>query len=254
MRSATSSTVSGTSTTVGTRAGTRAAPTASSRSSAGCTGSTSSPAPRTSSTSRTRRYAAFPLLAPTSSSASGRPTEVCPMIEGLAVWIGRDAVVLTSACPLTTLSSAVCGGGLVTACAIVNLHVALDDPCTDPASILGAYVRGQGVPEPYVGLLTGAWTEHATVGEEDGAGMPTFAVATVGLSNRVAAGRAPVTPWTHGTINTIVVVDANPEPAALVNAIVTVTEVKGLVLHDQRPRRHGRAGERHVERCHRDCR
>src|SRR5262249_56730396 len=39
--------------------------------------------------------------------------------------------------------------------------------------------------------------------------------------------------WTHGTINIIVVVDANPEPAALVNAIVTVTEVKGLVLHDQ---------------------
>jgi len=154
------------------------------------------------------------------------------MIEGLAVWIGREAVVLTSACPLTTLSSAVCGGGLVTARAIVNLHVALDDPCADPASMLGAYVRGQGVPEPYVGLLTGAWTERATVGKEDGAGMPTFAVATVGLSNRVAAGRAPVTPWTHGTINTIVVVDANPEPAALVNAIITVTEVKGLVLHD----------------------
>ena len=57
------------------------------------------------------------------------------MIEGLAVWIGPEAVVLTSACPLTTLSSAVCGGGLVTARAIVNLHVALDDPCTDPPSM-----------------------------------------------------------------------------------------------------------------------
>jgi iron complex transport system ATP-binding protein len=141
-------------------------------------------------------------------------------------------VVLTSACPLTTLSSAVCGGGLVTARAIVNLHVALGDPCADPASMLEAYARAQGVPEPYVGLLTGASTERATVGMEDGVGMPAFAVATVGLSNRMAAGRAPVTQWTHGTINTIVVVDANPEPAALVNAIVTVTEVKGLVLHD----------------------
>ena len=99
------------------------------------------------------------------------------MIDGLAVWIGPEAVVLTSACPLTTLSSAVCGGGLVNARAIVNLHVALGDPCTDPASMLGAYARAQGVPEPYVGLLTGAWTERATVGEEDGAGVPTFAVA-----------------------------------------------------------------------------
>jgi adenosylcobinamide amidohydrolase len=154
------------------------------------------------------------------------------MIEGLAVWIGPEAVLLTSACPLTTLSSAVRGGGLVSARAIVNLHVALDDPCTDPPSMFGAYARAHDVPEPYVGLLTGAWTERATVGEEHGAGIRTIAVATVGLSNRVAAGRAPVTEWTHGTINTIVVVDANPEPAALVNAIVTATEVKALVLQD----------------------
>src|SRR5215831_9052551 len=149
------------------------------------------------------------------------------MIEGLAVWIGPEAVLLTSACPLTTLSSAVCGGGLVSARAIVNLHVALDDPCTDPPSMFGAYVRAQDAPEPYVGLLTGAWTERATVGEEHGAGIRTIAVATVGLSNRVAAGRAPVTEWTHGTINTIVVVDANPEPAALVNAIVTAATGRG---------------------------
>jgi iron complex transport system ATP-binding protein len=114
----------------------------------------------------------------------------------------------------------------------VNLHVALDDPCTDPSALFGAYARAQSVPEPYVGLLTGAWTERATVGEESGAGIRTLAVATVGLSNRVAAGRAPVTQWTHGTINTIVVVDADPEPAALVNAVMTVTEVKALLLNE----------------------
>jgi adenosylcobinamide hydrolase len=154
------------------------------------------------------------------------------MIEGLAVWIAPEAVVLTAARPLHALSSAVWGGGLVSARAIVNLHVALGDPCTDPPAMLEAYARAQSVPEPYVGLLTGAWTEHATVGEENAAGIRTLAVATVGLSNRVAAGHAPVTPWTHGTINTIVVVDADPEPAALVNAVMTVTEVKALLLNE----------------------
>jgi adenosylcobinamide amidohydrolase len=154
------------------------------------------------------------------------------MIEGLAVWIGPEAVVLTSARPLTVLSSAVWGGGLVTARAIVNLHVALRDPCTDPPALLAAHVRARSVPEPYVGLLTGAGTQHATVGEEQAAGIHALAVTTVGLSNRVAAGRAPVAQWTHGTINTIVVVDADPEPAALVNALATATEVKGLVLHE----------------------
>lgn len=154
------------------------------------------------------------------------------MIEGLAVWIAPEAVVVTAAEPLHALSSAVWGGGLVSARAIVNLHVALSDPCTDPPAMLGAYARAQSVPEPYVGLLTGAWTELATVGEENAAGIRTLAVATVGLSNRVAAGRAPVTQWAHGTINTIVIVDANPEPAALVNAVMTVTEVKALLLNE----------------------
>jgi adenosylcobinamide amidohydrolase len=74
-----------------------------------------------------------------------------------------------------------------------------------------------------VGLPTGAWTEHATMGEENAAGIPAFAVATVGLSNRIAAGRTAVSGRMHGTINTIVVVDADPEPSALVNAIITVT-------------------------------
>ena len=154
------------------------------------------------------------------------------MIEGLAVWIGPEAVVVTAAEPLRTLSSAVWGGGLVTARSIVNLHVGLHEPCADPPAMLERYARAHHLPWPCVGLLTGAWTERATVGEESAAGIRTLAVATVGLSNRTAAGRAPVSPWRHGTINTIVVVDADPEPAALVNAVITVTEVKALLLSE----------------------
>lgn len=154
------------------------------------------------------------------------------MIEGLAVWIGREAVVVTAAHPLRVLSSAVHGGGFASARAVVNLHVDKDDPCTDPSAMLAAYARSALVPEPFIGLLTGAWTQLATIGEEDGAGIPALAVATIGLSNAVAAGRTPVTGWRHGTINTVVVIDADPEPSALVNAIITVTEVKALLLHE----------------------
>ncbi|HXM78943.1 MAG TPA: adenosylcobinamide amidohydrolase, partial [Thermoanaerobaculia bacterium] len=111
------------------------------------------------------------------------------MIEGLAVWIGREAVVVVAAQPLRVLSSAVHGGGFASARAVVNLHVDKDDPCVDPSAMLAAYARVADVPEPFVGLLTGARTEHATIGEEDGAGIRTLAVATIGLSNAVAAGR-----------------------------------------------------------------
>jgi adenosylcobinamide amidohydrolase len=154
------------------------------------------------------------------------------MISGLAMRIGPEAVVIVAAQPLRVLSSAVHGGGLVSARAVINLHVGKDDPCADPAGMLAAYAHGAGLPEPFVGLLTGAWTEHATVGEEDGAGIPALTVATVGLSNRIAAGRTPVSGCAHGTINTIVVVDADPEPSALVNAVITVTEVKALLLQE----------------------
>ena len=154
------------------------------------------------------------------------------MIEGIAVRIGREAVVVVAALPLRVLSSAVLNGGFTTARAVVNLHVGKDDPCADPPAMLAAYARRADVPEPFVGLLTGARTEAAATGEEDGAGLRTLAIATIGLSNAVAAGRTPMSGWTRGTINTVVVVDADPEPSALVNAVITVTEVKTLLLHE----------------------
>jgi iron complex transport system ATP-binding protein len=82
-----------------------------------------------------------------------------------------------------------------------------------------------------VGLLTAAWTERAQVVARSTRGLSALVVATVGLGNVVAAGWSPAaaTP-TPGTINTIVVVDADVEPAALVNLALTVTEVKTLVL------------------------
>lgn len=154
------------------------------------------------------------------------------VISGLAVRTGPEAVVIVAARPLRVLSSAVHGGGLASARAAVNLHVDKDDPCADPAGTLAAYAHNAGLPEPFVGLLTGAWTEHATVGGEDGAGSAALPVATVGLSNRIAAGRTPVSGGAHGTINTIVVVDADPGSSAPVNAVITVTEVKALLLHE----------------------
>ena len=154
------------------------------------------------------------------------------MSAGVSVAVGSEAVVVTSREPLRVLSSAVHHGGFAEARAIVNLHVGKNDPCTDPAGMIGAFARRAGVPAPWVGLLTGAHTEHAVQAEEAAAGFHALAVVTVGLSNPVAAGSSPVATWAASTINTIVVVDANPEPAALVNAVITATEVKGLALRE----------------------
>lgn len=152
------------------------------------------------------------------------------MIAGVSVEAGSEAVVVASTGPLRVLSSAVHRGGLAEARAVVNLHVRKHDPCADPSAMLDAFARRAGVPTPWVGLLTGALTERAVVSEEAAAGLEAMAVVTVGLSNPVSAGHSPIATWVPSTINTIVVVDADPEPAALVNAVITATEVKGLAL------------------------
>ncbi|PYM73383.1 MAG: hypothetical protein DME03_15675, partial [Candidatus Rokuibacteriota bacterium] len=82
----------------------------------------------------------------------------------------------------------------------------------------------------WVGLLTSAWTERAEVVHVRGRGLSAIAMVTVGLSNRVAAGTTPVAAWAPSTINAIVVVDGAAEPAALVNAVMTVTEVKAALV------------------------
>ena len=152
------------------------------------------------------------------------------MIEGIEVEIDREAVVVTSATPLSVVSSAAVGGGFGRARAIVNLHVPKNHPCDDPAGDLARFCRARGIPEPYVGLLTSAWTEKAAMATETSNGITALAVATVGLGNPVEAGRSPAAAWRPSTINTIVVLDADTAPEAMVNAVMTATEAKTLAL------------------------
>ena len=151
-------------------------------------------------------------------------------IEGVEIEIDAEAVVVTAESPLTVLSSAVVGGGLGRARSIVNLHVDKHCPWGDADLRLDAFAARRALPAPRVGLLTAAWTERAQVATARARGIHALVVATVGLSNPVAAGWSAAAPASPGTINTIVVVDAAVEPAALVNLAVTVTEVKSLVL------------------------
>ena len=152
-------------------------------------------------------------------------------IAGVALQIDAEAIVVTAEAPLAILSSAVVGGGFLLARALINLHVPKDFPCESPETSLAELVRRRSVPLPYVGFLTSAWTEKAEVAYEEARGVAALAVVTVGLGNPIAAGRSPLASGSApSTINVIVVVDADPSPAALVNAALTVTEVKTATL------------------------
>jgi len=155
-------------------------------------------------------------------------------IEGVEVEISPEAVVVTAAAPLTVLSSAVAGGGLGRARTLVNLHVDKDCPWQDAEVRLDAFAARRRLPAPWIGLLTAAWTERARVAADTARGVGALVVVTVGLSNPVAAGWSAPAGVEPGTINTLAIVDADLEPAALVNLVVTLTEVKALVLAEAR--------------------
>jgi iron complex transport system ATP-binding protein len=131
---------------------------------------------------------------------------------------------------LTVVSSAFAGGGLARARSIVNLHVAKNFSCADAEATVGVFVRRHRLPPPWVGMLTSAWTENAETAVETAGGITAVIVATVGLSNASAAGLTSRAVPAPGTINTVVVVDGDPEPAAMVNLVMTVTEVKTTLL------------------------
>jgi len=151
-------------------------------------------------------------------------------IAGVEVEVDAEAVVVSAEASLAVVSSAVAGGGLGTARSIVNLHVDRDCPWQDAEARLAPFAARRRLPAPWVGLLTAAWTARAEVAVAEAGGLRALVVATVGLSHPIAAGWSPAAPAALGTINTIVVIDARVEPAALVNLALTVTEVKTLVL------------------------
>ena len=154
------------------------------------------------------------------------------MIAGVDVVIDAAGVAVKAATPLRAASSALVGGGVGVADAVLNVHVAKGFACADATATLAAFARRHAVTGPYVGLLTAALTEKAETAVVRRGAMTAVAIATVGLSNRITAGVSPVATSGASTINTIVLVDAEVEDAALVNALMTVTEVKTLALFE----------------------
>ncbi len=157
------------------------------------------------------------------------------MSEPLAisgVYLARDERVIQvrSDEPLTVVSSAVVGGDLERTKHIVNMHVHKSYDCRAPKDDLQLVARELGIIEPFVGMMTAAKLDRAQVIVECDSQTTVIAIVTVGLSHPIAAGVTPAHRAEPGTINSILVVDAQMTRAARVNAIITATEAKTLAL------------------------
>ncbi len=151
-------------------------------------------------------------------------------IPGIALTIDAAAVRVTSPRPLRVLSSAFVGGGFVETREIVNMHVDDVAPDSSPERELRQFAARLGIAAPFVGLMTAAATEHARLAVAADGALTVATVVSVGLSNTVCAGVTAPAPPAPGTINAILLLDADLTPAAMVNAVITATEGKTMAL------------------------
>ncbi len=159
-------------------------------------------------------------------------------IPGIAYSIDETAVRVVSDAPLTVLSSAVVGAELHKTNHIVNMHVEKGYNGANPEDDLIAFAARLGIVEPFVGMMTAAWTHNARVAVESSDGITVAAIVTLGLSNLTAAGISAPMRVMPGTINTILLIDGALAPGALANAIITATEAKTLALLEDDQRTH----------------
>lgn len=153
------------------------------------------------------------------------------MIAGVEIDSGPEAVWVRSATPLRVVSSAFVGGELGETRHILNMHWP-HGWCDGLAAELRAHARRLGIAEPFVGLMTAAVTKDALPATEAADGLTVTAVVTVALGGLVSAGTSPRAPWRPGTINSIVLLEAQLGPAAAVNGVITATEAKAAALGD----------------------
>jgi adenosylcobinamide amidohydrolase len=129
--------------------------------------------------------------------------------------------------PLLALSSAPYGGGWGKRRWILAAQVTGAYNRADPAGHLARMARGLELDGPGIGMLTAVDVRVVSTGREDGVAV----AATVGLSHPSwAAAETGTSVPAAGTVNIIAVLSRRLSRAALVNAVMTVTEAKSQAL------------------------
>ena len=141
--------------------------------------------------------------------------------------------------PHEVVSSAVLNGGVVQANHIVNMKVAKDFVATEtPEQSLLNYGLAAGWNGTVVGMMTAASMKSFRINKESAHGVDIIVLVTSGLSNarRVGDHAENRTMNLHsnevGTINVVILTSAKLTAAAMIEALLIVTEAKAAALHE----------------------
>ncbi len=153
----------------------------------------------------------------------------------LQVTLHERHLSIRSGKPCLTLSSAVWGGGFREHDAFTNWSVPLSFDCVDPEQDLSRWLAECGYhPQRTTGMLTAADLRRASLHEawEDEFGLLCCVTAGTGNAVRTGTARPTFSSYRADTINIVLLVAGSMTPAAMTNAVITITEAKTAALHD----------------------
>jgi adenosylcobinamide hydrolase len=154
-------------------------------------------------------------------------------INGINISVSDEDIIIKSESALNILSSAVLNGGHAKSKYIVNHYVHKDYDHQRPEEILVVAAKKMGLNESSVGLLTAVKMENAIVENHESDNFQLTAIVTAGTTNSIQVGQNVKQKQKEpGTINTILIIDANLSTSAMVMAVQVITEAKIAALLD----------------------
>ena len=132
--------------------------------------------------------------------------------------------------PRLAIASAPVGGGIGRRAWVCNAQVPRDYSRTDLDAHVASIAAAEGCTGDGVGMLTAVPMSFAQYASDCGVDV----CATVGVTRPTWAADATdaMSAWTPGTINIVAFLPARCSEAALVNAVMTVTEAKVQALSE----------------------
>jgi adenosylcobinamide amidohydrolase len=147
-----------------------------------------------------------------------------------------DVAAVTSEVGLLTVSSAIYNGGFKRVKTILNIQVpeGYSDVQLheDPMNLVRMSSKKVGVSEDFVAMITAAKIKNMMHVAKTDSDITVNVIATAGASHGESAGETINADHMNGTINIIVVINANLTNSCLVAAFVTATEAKTAALND----------------------
>lgn len=154
-------------------------------------------------------------------------------IQGLSFSQTDEVIYVQSEVQLLTLSSAIIGGGFRRVRHILNAHVDKNFNSPNPKGWLRSLAAAMDIHESFIGLMTAVKLSKARITFLESDGLGVGALVTAGVRNASAVGITPPFLSNPGTINIILFLDARLTHAAMLNAVITVTETKTAVLMEK---------------------